>query len=74
MGYQLVTRLICVLYFLDGCRFFTEPAGIFCHAFEALSMRLHFIRVKSDSLPIIFNFFFRAGFVHLLRMSSRFKE
>ena len=34
-----VTRLNLFLYvFLDGSRFFKEPAGIACYTFEAVSM------------------------------------
>ena len=32
-----VTRLNLFLCFLDGSRFFKEPAGIACYAFEAFS-------------------------------------
>ena len=60
--------------FLDGSRFFREPAGIFCHAFEAFRSGCILLELEMKSfLLIIFKLFFRVtGFAYLLRMFLRF--
>ena len=60
--------------FLDGSRFFKEPAGIVCHAFEAISRGSIFLEFEIlRFLPIMVKLFLRVtGFAHLLQMFLRF--
>ena len=60
--------------FLDSSRFFKEPAGIVCYAFEAFSRSCILLELKMISfLSKIFKLFFRVtGFAHLLRLLSHF--
>ena len=63
--------------FLDGSRFFKEPAGISCYAFEAFSRGCILLELEMISfLPIIvvflYSFFLVTELAHLLRMFLRF--
>ena len=71
----LLLNLICFFVcFLDGFRFFKEPAGIVCHPFEAFSRGRILLKSEMTSfIPIIFKLFFKGtGFALILRMFSRF--
>lgn len=53
--------------FLDDSRYFKEPAGITCQAFEAFSRSWILLELEISFLPVIFKRFFRpTGFARFL--------
>ena len=65
----LLLDLICILCFLDGSRFFKEPAGIVCHAFEAYS-RGWCILLELEMI----SFFFLETFIYSNWICSPFRK
>ena len=61
-------------YFLVSFRFFKEPAGIACYAFEVFSRGCVLLELEMKNLSSkAFKLFFReTGLAHLLRLFSHF--